>query len=156
MACAVPVSVMGSQLLAAVVTVITVTGCRTDHVKGRKKYSKRKAARCTPSSKAGPPPTYIMWHMSTNNVWHAGLQANQDSLSNGCLMRITPLAIWSSRQPADVIAANAAAETALTHPQQTAQVRRFLSILAQLLPGCFEEECIICTWQVMAYTAEQL
>ncbi|WIA34941.1 hypothetical protein OEZ86_013222 [Tetradesmus obliquus] len=52
----------------------------------------------------------------------AAAEANQDSLSNGCLMRITPLAIWSSRQPADVIAANAAAETALTHPQQTAQL----------------------------------
>jgi hypothetical protein len=52
----------------------------------------------------------------------AAMQNNEDSLSNGCLMRIAPMAIWSSRQPVDVIAANAAAETSLTHPQQTAQV----------------------------------
>ncbi|KAF6253657.1 ADP-ribosylation/Crystallin J1 [Scenedesmus sp. NREL 46B-D3] len=52
----------------------------------------------------------------------AAAQHNQNSLSNGCLLRLTPLAIWSSRQPTDVVAANAAAETSLTHPQQTAQV----------------------------------
>jgi ADP-ribosylglycohydrolase len=60
--------------------------------------------------------------MTFQCAFAAGLQSNQDSLSNGCLMRITPLAIWSSRQPADVIAAHAAAETSLTHPQLTAQV----------------------------------
>lgn len=49
------------------------------------------------------------------------VQHNQRSLSNGCLMRVAPLAVWAHQQPADVIAQHAMAQTALTHPNKTAQ-----------------------------------
>jgi hypothetical protein len=49
-------------------------------------------------------------------------QHNQESLSNGCLMRVTPLGVWAHKQPVDVIAQHAMADAALTHPNKTAQV----------------------------------
>jgi ADP-ribosylglycohydrolase len=58
------------------------------------------------------------------------LQHNQSSQSNGCLMRVTPLAVWAHQQPVDVIAQHAMDETALTHPNKIAQVR-FGGVLAQ-------------------------
>jgi hypothetical protein len=39
-------------------------------------------------------------------------------------MRVTPLAVWASQQAADVIAQHAMEQTALTHPNKTAQVRQ--------------------------------
>jgi len=54
-------------------------------------------------------------------------QWNGQSLSNGCLMRVTPLAVWAHQQPTDIIAEHAMAQTALTHPNKTAQVRQALS-----------------------------
>lgn len=42
-------------------------------------------------------------------------------------MRVTPLAVWAHQQPTDVIAEHAMAQTALTHPNKTAQVRHALS-----------------------------
>ena len=51
------------------------------------------------------------------------LQHNQSSQSNGCLMRLTPLAVWAHQQPVEVIARHAMDETALTHPNKIAQAR---------------------------------
>jgi hypothetical protein len=64
-------------------------------------------------------------------------QHNQESLSNGSLMRVTPLAVWAHKQPVDVIAQHAMAEAALTHPNKTAHVLLPLKTAAQpLSPSC--------------------
>lgn len=43
------------------------------------------------------------------------------SKANGALMRATPLAIWAHRLPAQAIAAAAAADARLSHPNQATQ-----------------------------------
>jgi ADP-ribosylglycohydrolase len=50
------------------------------------------------------------------------VQYNQKSLSNGCLMRITPLPIWGSSLSPNELAAAAKTECSLTHPNKVAQV----------------------------------
>jgi len=54
-------------------------------------------------------------------VQDAAAQYNQLSLSNGCLMRITPLPIWGCNLTTDELAAAARAETSLTHPNKVMQ-----------------------------------
>jgi hypothetical protein len=49
-------------------------------------------------------------------------QHNGSSLSNGALMRASPLAVWAHRLPAAAVAAAARQEAALTHPNPIAQV----------------------------------
>lgn len=51
-------------------------------------------------------------------------QYNGDSLSNGALMRVSPLAAWAARLPQSAAAAAARADASLTPPNPVAQVRR--------------------------------
>jgi hypothetical protein len=51
-------------------------------------------------------------------------QENGGSLSNGCLMRASTLAVWACQEPVPRIAAAARADASLTHPNRIAQVRR--------------------------------
>lgn len=60
---------------------------------------------------------------SLHTVCVLAAQYNQQSLSNGCLMRVTPLAVWGHKQPVQRLAQLVQEETALTHPNTTAQVR---------------------------------
>ena len=61
------------------------------------------------------------------------------SKANGALMRATPLAIWAHRLPAEAIAAAAAADARLSHPNQATQDANaaYVIALASLirLPG---------------------
>jgi hypothetical protein len=50
------------------------------------------------------------------------MQYNHGSLSNGCLMRITPLIVWGHALPAAQLAAAACGDASLTHSNPTAQV----------------------------------
>lgn len=57
-------------------------------------------------------------------------QLNQGSKSNGCLMRITPLAVWGHRLSTDQLVAATQEDCRLTNPNQSCQVQ----LLRQIIP----------------------
>ena len=58
---------------------------------------------------------------SANDVADYAAKANKDSLSNGCLMRITPLAVWGRELSNADLDKAVRVDTKITHPHETAQ-----------------------------------
>jgi ADP-ribosylglycohydrolase len=71
-----------------------------------------------------------------------GAKKSENSQSNGCLMRISPLAVWSHRLPPEEVFQAVSEEVKLTHPNITVQLACcFYVILAgQLIRGVDRED----------------
>jgi ADP-ribosyl-[dinitrogen reductase] hydrolase len=59
--------------------------------------------------------------MNAKAVIKYAAKVNRDSLSNGCLMRITPLAVWTHRLSDADLDKAVRIDAGLTHPHETAQ-----------------------------------
>lgn len=55
---------------------------------------------------------------------------NMNSKANGCLMRVTPLGVWATQFPDEVVIEAAKADSRLTHPNETCQVATAAYVIA--------------------------
>lgn len=104
-----------AAVLDAITAAAAKVGCRLG-------MHTRLQGRCAVHRAATPAAAELLTIQTADSYVCPAVQRNQESKSNGCLMRCAPLAVWGHRLDAQQLAAAARADCRLTNPNHSCQV----------------------------------